>query len=429
METLVLFWGSLFDTLIGSNIFVFGEPFLLAAGAALYSGKVIGVIAVMLGGWCGDQGSYWIGRRWGKPLRRFLFRRYQRTRRPIARAHHLLQRRTRFILIFARVMGPVAWVVPFLAGAQGVRWSTFTLYGAIGLCLGIGQFVLWGYLGAAGLSQLGWWQPLALFFDEHANLLISLLIVLVLWVLIWRSAMAFRKTLCAAVLLLALGAVNYVHFFIENEQGKPIPTAEGRSTTLEQVEWTTYPGEASVYPAQPINVVLIGSSPETLMSALGWIKNYTFSRDDFDLDEYVTMLRVKQPPVSDLFWQGEAQWQAWQLPGSLVARSHIRWWYAGVSEKSGLPVWLGALSYDDGLKTAHYRGIITLLHRIAKDVDSERERMATAIQNALPSWSAVTLPAQQAHEANDYYTDGNVLVVGKPTVVGSTTPNWLTQLF
>ena len=44
-----LFFGALMDALIGPNLFVPGEPFLLAAGYQLHQGIVTGVLAVLLG--------------------------------------------------------------------------------------------------------------------------------------------------------------------------------------------------------------------------------------------------------------------------------------------------------------------------------------------------------------------------------------------
>ena len=44
LETISLFFGSLLDATIGPNLFVPGEPFLLAAGYQLHQGVIWGVV-------------------------------------------------------------------------------------------------------------------------------------------------------------------------------------------------------------------------------------------------------------------------------------------------------------------------------------------------------------------------------------------------
>ncbi|WP_196333650.1 DedA family protein, partial [Vibrio campbellii] len=116
LEAISLFFGALLDATIGPNLFVPGEPFLLAAGYQLHQGVIWGVVAVLLGGWFGDQLSYFIGKRSGAKAQKKLIRWQAKTRRPIARCRLLMKKRGNTILIFARLLGPVAWVVPFMAG-------------------------------------------------------------------------------------------------------------------------------------------------------------------------------------------------------------------------------------------------------------------------------------------------------------------------
>lgn len=166
-----------------------------------------------------------------------------------------------------------------------------------------------------------------------------------------------------------------------------------------------------------INVVYLGESPQALMRNLGWQENQTFSRHDLELSDYIALIRGKIPPVSDLFWQGEPQLMAFQQPGSLLKRSHIRWWSAGIDRATQKRVWLGALSYDDGFKIAHYSGIITLLHRVDSDVDMERDKLASQVNVQSDKYSTqimALLPPNQENKKSDYFTDGGVLLVAEP---------------
>ena len=178
IESLGLFIGAFLDALIGPNLFIPGEPFLLAAGYQLHQGSWAGVLAVFIGSFIGDQSSFALGRFVGIKAQRKLIQRIPKTRRPIARCRILLNRRGNFVMAFARLLGPVAWVVPFVAGSHKIGWGRFTFYSSIGLVLGVGQFILWGYLLAAGVSQLSLLSVVEQFIQQHHILTIILVVVM-----------------------------------------------------------------------------------------------------------------------------------------------------------------------------------------------------------------------------------------------------------
>ena len=78
-------------------------------------------------------------------------------------------------------------------------------------------------------------------------------------------------------------------------------------------------------------------------------------------------------PVSDLYYDGRRQDLAFEKPSGKSARTrhHVRFWKALDSGDDGLPVWLGAAVFDDGLGVNHYTGQIT--HHTAPDIDAERD--------------------------------------------------------
>lgn len=176
LETFGLFLGALFDAVIGPNLFVAGEPFLLAAGYQLHQGECYGVIAVLLGGFLGDQTSFFIGRHFGTVVRKKIITWQPRTRRTVARCRLLMKKNGNKVLTFARLLGPVAWVVPFLAGTERIGWRRFTLFSFAGLILGVGQFVVWGWILAAGAERFLFLMRIEAFFV--ANNRIMLLIAL-----------------------------------------------------------------------------------------------------------------------------------------------------------------------------------------------------------------------------------------------------------
>ena len=420
MESVVsLFFGALLDALIGPNLFVPGEPFLLAAGYQLHQGIVSSVIAVLVGGLIGDQASYFIGRRFGKPAQRKLIGWQPKTKRPIARCRHLMATKGNWLLMFSRLLGPVAWVVPFIAGTQQIGWRRFSFYSLIGLLLGVGQFVLWGYLLALGVEQFPLLTQAKDIVVEHKLTLYVLgaaaLCYLIARAFNWR----YKMSASIAVLLASTLLTNYLHFFLYADDFLQAEQKSAFSQTvgyveLHELELKAYPGRSPVFDAQAVNVIYFGENPRQIMQNLGWIENKTFSRNDLELEDYLSLLKQNTPPVSDLFWNGVPQEMAFQLPGNLLKRSHIRWWKGGIEPQSQQPFWVGALSYDNGLKITPYSGIITVLHSIDPNVDFERDRLALQIQQLSSlhqtSLDAATSPVTLDKE-HDYYSDGKVLSI------------------
>ncbi|GAL17741.1 Mll0121 protein [Vibrio maritimus] len=196
----------------------------------------------------------------------------------------------------------------------------------------------------------------------------------------------------------------------------PLTQTQNVEVNLAELDYKVYAGQSTLYAAQALNVVYLGESPVKLMDELGWIQNKTFSRSDIELADYVSLLQQRTPPVSDLLWNGQPQHFAFQLPGTLTHRSHIRWWYAGIDAQTKQTVWVGALSYDDGLKLTPYGGIVTVLHSISPDVDVEREQLKTDVFRLNDRWNAENIQLASVTKNNsqhDYFTDGHVLVVSE----------------
>ncbi len=412
-----LFFGALLDALIGPNLFVPGEPFLLAAGYQLQQGMWLGVVAVLLGGFLGDQMSYWIGRYFGRPTQKKLVSWQPKTRRIIARCRLLMHKKGNYVLIFARLLGPIAWVVPFMAGSHKITWSRFTLFSAIGLLLGAGQFVCWGYALGYGVENIAWLNQVSVILSEHKLSVIALAMTIGFYYVGRKRGWRLLVTKSLAVFMLAMGWANYNHFFYYSDDFLPPEDDHLPHLSLneaQQLNYKVYPGVSNVFDAQAMNVLYIGDNPRNLMEALGWIENQTFSRHEIDLKDYLLLLKQKTPPVSDLFWNNQPQQMAFQLPGDLMKRSHIRWWQAGLDSESQQAIWLGAISYDDGLTLTPYSGIVTVLHRVDPNVDSERDRFASQVQQESSSYQVELLAMQSPivlDNNHDYYSDGQVLVI------------------
>lgn len=416
-----LFIGALLDALIGPNLFVPGEPFMITAGYQLQQGFWGGVIAVFFGGFLGDQLSYLIGLKFGKPAQSRLIRWQPKMSRSIARCRLLMAKKGNFILAFARLLGPISWGVPFIAGTTKVSWSRFTFYSAIGLCLGVGQFVMWGYLIGLGFDKLPILNEIKTILVEHQYSLIALLVAILFLYVGFKFKLRFLLTKTLSIFLMAMLIVNYNHFFLLADDfllETPVSKNHQTYTDINNIDYKVYPGKSSFFDAQAMNVVYFGESPKSLMSQLGWIENRTFSRNDLEWEDYVNLMKSKTPPISDLFWNNTPQDLAFQMPGSLMKRSHIRWWKGGVDANSNQIIWLGAISYDEGLTLSLYSGIITVLHSVDTNVDLERDKLIKQVESAIPDLDLelVKLTSPIAIDENhSYYSDGKVFVINKKT--------------
>lgn len=142
----VLFFGSYFETLIGVGFFIYGELFFIP-GALLAGAGVLNIwlvsAALIAGGIAGDSTSFALGRRWGSSVfsecnKVFTLANYQK-------GMAFFERYGVKAVFFARLLGPLSWITPFLAGTYNVPYRTFLPYNIAGVVVGIGQFLVVGY--------------------------------------------------------------------------------------------------------------------------------------------------------------------------------------------------------------------------------------------------------------------------------------------
>lgn len=399
------------DTLIGVGFFVFGEVAFLTAGVLwAQHGLLWPALLVVVAAWLGDVVSYTLGRRFGPRLSLRLLHRLNR-RRHWRRAAMALQHRGGRFVILSRLLGPTAWVTPFLAGTLGLAPRVFLPAAGVGVLLGVGQFVIYG---ALGLEVLSWVGP-SLQPHLWAIALISGLVAIVYLVLRnsagslpWRGA----KALLIASLLFA--SSNVAYFFVLNPHG-PAPVAAapaGSVCALAETSFTVSPGPTALHLPQPVNVILIGEvSVEEAMTQFGWQRNQTFSHDQISFGLYLRKLLSQTPPVSEMYLNARPADSAYQLPGTLKTREHIRWWHQG----AGLS--LGAISRDDEIAVKYYKHLPVLLHDIDPHVDRSRALLAAqADGHAALEVAGYAALGQRVgdDDMGDYQTDGLVLVLTTP---------------
>ena len=108
-------------------------------------------------------------------------------------------------------------------------------------------------------------------------------------------------------------------------------------------------------PGDAINVGLEGSEDDVLcaMHAAGWrpADPVTLSSSVRIIGSVVLDRPYLDAPVSPLFYENRKQDLAFEKPSGKSARTrhHARFWKALDAGDDGLPVWLGAAVFDDGL--------------------------------------------------------------------------------
>jgi membrane-associated protein len=158
---LVIFLGAFCETLIPLSFFVYGEVFFLAGAIMAGAGTLDwwAVTAILYsGGILGDNASYWLGRLFGTRLFLMLagwpllgrLVRHDRYEQGVA----FFRRRGPLAVFFARLAGPLSWTVPCLAGAFRLSYPTFLLYNTLGVIVGIGQFLVVGYVVGNNLEKI-----------------------------------------------------------------------------------------------------------------------------------------------------------------------------------------------------------------------------------------------------------------------------------
>ncbi|MEK7135727.1 MAG: DedA family protein [Patescibacteria group bacterium] len=151
----VLFFGSYFETLIGVGFFIYGEIFFIP-GALLAGAGVLNIwlvaFALIVGGILGDSTSFALGRRWGTSIFKEDNKIFNHTN--YQKGLDFFAKYGTKAVFFARLLGPVSWITPFLAGTYKVPYPRFLGYNVAGVTVGIGQFLIIGYFFGSNFNAI-----------------------------------------------------------------------------------------------------------------------------------------------------------------------------------------------------------------------------------------------------------------------------------
>jgi hypothetical protein len=174
-------------------------------------------------------------------------------------------------------------------------------------------------------------------------------------------------------------------------------------------------------PRDPVNLVLVGGKDEVLkaMAQAGWVaaKPHTFRRV---IQEAACILEHRSDPAapishSYLFNRREDMAFEFQVGGSPKRRHHIRLWEAPFLLR-GVPVWMGAATFDRGVK------IFKFDHKVEKNVDEERDYLLETLREARAVSTACYIPGfdpLQLKKTCGFESDGNVALADLGPPAGS----------
>jgi len=170
----------------------------------------------------------------------------------------------------------------------------------------------------------------------------------------------------------------------------------------------------------PINVGLVASRDDVLcaMHAAAWyladpITPLTSARI---VESILRNEPYPNAPISDLIYHGKRQDLAFEKPVGTSAerRHHVRFWRVFDRGENGRSVWLGAATFDQGIKRTGDSRRVT--HEIAPDIDTERNLLtahltAAKVVETIYEVTGIGSTDQGINGEGDvYHTDGNVKI-------------------
>lgn len=173
-------------------------------------------------------------------------------------------------------------------------------------------------------------------------------------------------------------------------------------------------------PGDPLNVGLIGDEKSVIraMTHSGWSPADPVTlRTSLEIAGSVIRDRpYLDAPVSPLFVFGRKQDLAFEKPAGKSAsrRHHVRFWKSDALGHLGMPLWIGAVTYDESVGLSHRTGQIT--HHIGADIDAERDAMIAGLRDGrwLDQVFQVTGVGATLLGRNGggdlYYTDGELTI-------------------
>ncbi len=220
--------------------------------------------------------------------------------------------------------------------------------------------------------------------------------------------------------LVFYGAVAYSYSPVPNDFKEPSErflVKEKPEEIFSEFALPRYTEGLSGREQEPVSLVLVAKDGEALAEYLrksGW---HLSDRLGFrSLMKTAGALLKSRPyetaPMTPLFWNKRVNDFGFEKPtekNSVAERHHARFWDSGGISEGGERIYIGTVSYDSGIKWA-------VTHRIAPDIDSEREILfndlleAGVVENFRKERFVRPLLAKNIF-GDKFFTDGEVYII------------------
>ena len=442
---LILFLGSMFETIIGFSFFVYGEIFFLS-GSIMAGMGILNIWYVMIvlysGGILGDNISYLLGRKYGfafySKLKNIRFFKRFINKRNLKKGIKFFRKYGAVSVFLGRLLGPVSWITPFIVGTYKLEYRKFLPYEIMGALIGIGQFIIVGY-----------------FFGRHFDVVLKVIetyifvalfcfiLLLLLYYFLKKKRIIYRwksifkedkkkaidrivkeSFISITIIFLIYILFLFFIFFVDNAQEKRDSSKTYDTTMLSKPlgckKLSLYYIDSKKNIIQPINIILKTTLSIKDIVDDAWIKNDIFRQNHISFLEYIHLLKEKVPPVSSLYFMGLPQNFAYQYKtDSLSKREHIRFWEF-TNKKSNLKTFYASISYDNGYEFSFYNYFFTPIHKIDKNIDksrdffyhyllSRRDLKVKCHYRQTKCKIKALLGDNEPSEEQKYYTDGRIL--------------------
>jgi hypothetical protein len=176
-------------------------------------------------------------------------------------------------------------------------------------------------------------------------------------------------------------------------------------------------------PGDPLNVALVGIEEDVIRALLtaGWRPADRLSFRSSVRIVVDTVIDQPDPdaPVSNLYLFGRKEDLAYEKPigHSPRERHHVRFWRTEQRDE-GRPIWMGAATHDIGVELSRTTAQVT--HRIAPDVDAERDLLLADLTNANRVLGVRWIdgfhkePQGRNGGGDPWHTDGRLLIAALP---------------